>query len=119
MESKPPAKAIPFVPLNAPAININVILCNYIAGNGGIELTVFDQRAAPVAAIGDVPQDANFMVGRFFLTPRALRMLSDQVAVAIRNYEAVAGTLPTQDAFVANAALSTISFKPPANDSTE
>ena len=68
---------IPLVPLNAATLRANDAFISFAPGAAGITLYLIDQREAPVLKIGDPARMANFEVGRFELTPRALRMLLD------------------------------------------
>jgi len=101
MEEKPELPPqIPVVPMNAPTLRANIVLVQYHPGNGGITLNLVDQRDAPVMQVGDVPKTANFEVGRFELTPRALRILADTIHTALKAYREDTGSdLPTLDQF--------------------
>jgi hypothetical protein len=116
-EPKPPV----MVPLNGPTLAANVALVTFNASNGGFSLQLYDQRHAPVKEIGLAPGAANFEIGRFALTPRALRMMEEQLADAIRAYERSVGVpLKTTAQFNASAALSglhdLLQTPPPAPD---
>jgi|GEM_PF-7098090 len=110
MDEKPTdPKAIPFVPLNATTLGSNLVAVYFTPGNGGIELQVGEQRSAPVQHLGDQPQSAVFEIGRFMLTPRALRQLLTTAIAAEKAYEkATNSALPTESQFIAQAAVSSL-----------
>lgn len=107
MENKPPPPPqIPVVPLSANSLLANVVGVGYYAGNGAIMLQLGEQRPAPVQKIGDPQSEAVFEIGRFALTPRALRQLLDAAQIAAKDYESALGKpLPTMDQFNAAAAM--------------
>jgi len=109
MEQKPERQDLPVVPLNAATLAANVAIATYLTGNGGFVVLLADQRMAPINQIGEKPKDAIFEIGRFFLTPRALRQLLDTASAAVQKYkDAVGRDLPTVDQFNASAAISTL-----------
>jgi hypothetical protein len=105
-DSKKPNAPI-MVPSNGITLAANVGLISFNAANGGFFLQLYDQRHAPVKDVGAAPLTANFEIGRFMLTPRALRMLEEQLVDAVRAYERAMGVpLKTTAQFNASAALS-------------
>jgi len=109
VENKPPPPPVPMVPLNAAMLAANVAVVGYNAGNGGIVVQFADQRYAPVAQPGDALREATYEIGRFALTPRALRQLLDAALATAKAYESALGKpLPTVDQFNAAAAMSTL-----------
>lgn len=106
MEKKPQVAApLPVLPLNGPTIAVNIAAAQFIPGNGSIQLQVAEVRDAAVERVGDLPRQALHEIGRFVLTPRALRQLLDSTVVAIKAYEDNVGTIPTQDQYIARAAM--------------
>ena len=94
-EDKPPPQ-IPLVPMAQHTLSANVAFCTY--GPAGFQLVLIDQRQAPVAQVGDTPINTNFEIGRFQLTPAALRGLETSIIAAVQNFKNVNGAdLPTRD----------------------
>jgi len=111
MESKPPPPPVPVIALNSPLLAANVVAIGYFAGNGGIMMQLGDQRAIPVEP-GQPQREAVYEIGRFALTPRALRQLLDSAQAAAKDYESNVGKpLPTMDQFNAAAAMAGL-FQP-------
>lgn len=109
MPEKQTPPPLPLVPMNAATLAANVAFVEYVKGNGSIMLNVADLRTAPVMNIGEPTREAVFEVGRFMLTPRALRQLLDAATAAADAYEQAAGEpLPKIDQFMARAAMSTL-----------
>jgi hypothetical protein len=104
----------PSLPRRAP---VNVAFLSY--GPAGFLLSLYDQRQASVAKIGDTPVTSNFEVGRYQLTPAALRALETTIADAIKNYKNINGVeLPTREQMIARDQTSALEkslpqFKPP------
>ena len=123
MSEKQPPPPLPIVPLNAATLAANVAFVEYVKGNGSIMLNVADLRSAPIKNVGDPPQDAIFEVGRFMLTPRALRQLLDAANAAAAAYAETAGEpLPKVDQFMARAAMTTLippMGQPPKQDENQ
>jgi hypothetical protein len=91
---------IPLVPMAQHTLSANVVFCTY--GPAGFQLVVLDRRHAPVAKVGDAPINANFEVGRFQLTPAAVRQLEKSIADALQNFKNLIGVdLPTTEQMVA------------------
>jgi hypothetical protein len=63
----------------------------FTPGAGSFTLYLLDQREAPVIQVGDPLRQANFEIGRFDLTPRAVRMLEASLAAAIKRHEETTG----------------------------
>ena len=83
-----------------------MVFVSFAAGAGSVTLYLIDQREAPVTQIGEPLRMANFEVGRFELTPRALRMLIDSAEKAAKGWsEAMKEPLPTIDQFNARAQM--------------
>jgi hypothetical protein len=104
MAEKEAPKGLPIIPLNGPTLAAHVALAAFHPGNNGITLAIAEERDA-VAQLGAPLVRALFELGRFSLTPRALRELSDSVQAAIKAYEDSIGTLPTKTDFMARFAM--------------
>jgi hypothetical protein len=90
MEDQPHPHVVPFVPLDDSTISANIVWLNY--GAGTFQLQLVEQRHAPVNMIGEFAGLANFEVGRYALTPLALRYLEREIANALRAYETAMGS---------------------------
>lgn len=116
MESK---SQYPVVPLRGPTQFVNIVNLEFINGNYAIQLQLAELRPAPVQAIGDAAGSAIFEVGRFVLSPRALRNLLDKAQAAAKAYaDSTGSALPTESQFLANAALPTLLPPQPPKDET-
>jgi hypothetical protein len=97
---------VPLVPMNTPMIAANLAVVMYNSNNGSFSLNLIDQRSAPVNHVGDALRTANFEVGRFELTPRAVRVLEESIAKALAAYKSALGhDLQTIAQFDASAAM--------------
>lgn len=97
---------IPFVPMNALTLAANGAVVSYGAGNGAIFLQIIDQHLAPVQNVTDQPVNANYEIGRFVLTPRALRVLLDTAISTAKAFEDATGKpLRTLAQFDADASM--------------
>jgi hypothetical protein len=107
MEKKPqPPPQFPIVPLRKNTTAANMVVVSYGPGSGGILLQVAEVRDSAVEHVGEKPVTAIFEVGRFALTPRALRQMFDATVAAVKAYEDSEGhPLPTQDAYIARGAM--------------
>jgi hypothetical protein len=115
MEQKPQQPQYPLVPLPTPTQMVNIVTLEFIRGNYAIQLNLAELRPAPVQKIGDLVGSAMFEVGRFVLTPRALRNLLDKAQEAAQQYESATGSpLPSESQFLAGVAMKDL-LKPPAN----
>ncbi|HEX3457857.1 MAG TPA: hypothetical protein VHR97_07860 [Candidatus Baltobacteraceae bacterium] len=113
MEEKSAQPLAPVVPLGTAAQFVNIVVVECIRGNGAIQVQLAEMRQAPVQRIGDQPFSAIFEVGRFILSPRALRQLFDKTQEAVRQYEEATGApLPTESQYLAGAAMKDL-LKPP------
>lgn len=98
-----------------PTQMVNIVTLEFIKGNYGIQLNLAELRPAPVEKIGDPVISAMFELGRFMLTPRALRTLLDKAQDAAQQYELAMGSpLPTESQFLAAVAMKDL-LKPPVN----
>ncbi len=113
MEKNQPPQ-LPLVPIPAPTQFANIATVGFNPGNGAIHLQVAELRDGGVQNIGDKPVAAIFELGRFAVTPRALRQLLDTAQVAAKKYEESVGSpLPTIDQFIARAAMPGLIPPPP------
>lgn len=105
-ERAPQQPQLPIVLLDAPTLRANIVFVNCNPGNGSITLYAIDQREAPAKEAGGPLVLTNFEVGRFELTPRALRGLLDSVLKSAENFKALYGrALPTIPEFEAAGAM--------------
>lgn len=102
-------RPLPVFPAAGPTLSANRVFTTYNTGNGSIMLIAADQRFAPIDQLADEPSEAVFELGRFALTPRALRELLDSVNATVRSYEVDHAPLPTNDQFIARAAMTGLS----------
>lgn len=100
MAEEQPRPPIPTIPMAQHTLSANIAFCTY--GPAGFQLVLFDQRSAPVTNVGDLPVTANFEIGRFQLTPAALRGLETSIATAVQNFKNVNGVdLPAREQMIA------------------
>jgi hypothetical protein len=126
MADKPAPKKLAVVSADGPSIFVNVAAANYMLINGAFQVQFAEERVVGGSerprGVDDDATAAIFEIGRFYLTPRAVRMLIDALQVAAKTYEdSIGEPLPNIDQFNAQAAIKTLPVlgqapMPPSDD---